>query len=309
MNRYFITVIFCVLPFLLVAQEPPDDSQLGDTLVTNADLFESAEPLELTLTFDMKKYQREKHKEEYMPVHLKLHVNDTIDIEKDVRIKSRGNFRKDHCSFAPFWLNIRKADVKNIYLQDVKKMKIVTHCRKLKDYGSYVLKEYLAYKLYSIITPISFRVRLIRMVYVDTGRKNRVTKGWAFMIEPEEMLAERHDALVIKNDKLSMKVMNQEELMLASLFQYMIGNSDYSVAGRHNMKILGLRDSDRKDIHRCPMILTIQALWMPNMPSPGRTWGSHLSGSVIFLAPAERSSHTRKPSGTWKITGPGSLRW
>jgi hypothetical protein len=229
-----------LLLFPLTAQDPPGDSQLGDTLVTNVDLFEGDEPLELTLTFDMKRYQREKQKEEYMPVQLVLHVNDTLDIEKEVRIKSRGNFRKNYCVFAPFWLNIRKAEVKNNYLQEVNRMKIVTHCRGGKAHHQYVLKEYLAYRVYNLLSPLSFRVRLIRMRYVDTGRKNRVTEGWSFMIEPEEMVAGRHDARVIKNDELSMHFMRQDEMLLVSLFQYMIGNSDYSVAGRHNIKILGL---------------------------------------------------------------------
>ncbi len=102
------------------------------------------------------------------------------------------------------------------------------------------MKEYLAYKIYNIVSPLSFRVRLIRMRYVDTGRKNKLTQSWAFMIEPEEMMAERNNGLVIKNDNLGMVLMRPDEMMLASLFQYMIGNCDYSVAGRHNMKIMGL---------------------------------------------------------------------
>jgi hypothetical protein len=118
-------------------------------------------------------------------------------------------------------------------------MKIVTHCQGTKNYETYVLREYLAYRIWELLDPIHFRVRLIRMKYVDTGRKNRVTESWAFMIEPEEMLAERFDALVIKNDKLGMVHMRPPEILKVALFEYMIGNADYSVAGRHNIKILG----------------------------------------------------------------------
>ena len=59
-------------------------------------------------------------------------------------------------------------------------MKVVTHCNNSKVYSEYVLKEYLIYKIYNILSPVSFRVRLIRMKYVDTGRKNKVTESWAF---------------------------------------------------------------------------------------------------------------------------------
>ncbi|MFO7671665.1 MAG: hypothetical protein R6W31_18545 [Bacteroidales bacterium] len=241
MKRYFILVclpLFC--QFILLAQEEPEVADLGDTIRINADLFEGPEPLEMTLTFDVKRYLREKNSDEYLPVDLLLHFNDTIDIEKSVRIKSRGEFRKNTCYFVPFWLNIRKADVENKYLKEVTKMKVVTHCRAGDAYEDYVLLEFLAYKIYNLLSPVSFRVRLILMKYVDTGRNNKVTESWAFLIEPEEMLAGRSGGLVIENDGLGMVHMRREEMLRAALFQFMIGNCDYSIAGRHNMKLLGL---------------------------------------------------------------------
>jgi hypothetical protein len=188
----------------------------------------------------LKKYQREKFKGEYLPVKFHYQLNDTLTLEKDVRIKARGNFRREHCSFAPFWLNIRKSDVVNQNLQGVKRIKVVTHCNGGRSYGDYVLKEYLAYRIYNILSPASFRVRLVKMRYVDTGRKNRVTENWAFMIEPESLLAERLQAVVIKKDNLSMRHMDKEEMDRVALFMYMIGNPDFSVKGRHNVKILGI---------------------------------------------------------------------
>ena len=60
------------------------------------------------------------------------------------------------------------------------------------------------------------------------------------MIEPENMLAQRTDGIVIKRDDLGFNRMQPDKLDVFSLFQYMVGNSDYSVYGRHNVKILGL---------------------------------------------------------------------
>ena len=175
-----------------------------------------------------------------MPVHFLYQFNDSLFLEKEMRLKARGAFRRSYCSLAPFWLNIRKADVENKNLEDTKRMKIVTNCRNSKAYDDYVLKEYLCYKIYNIISPVSFRVRLMKMKYVDTGRKNKVTEGWAFMIEPEEMVAERNDAVVVENDELSMRLIKPGQLDVAALFMYMIGNGDFSVVGRHNVKILGM---------------------------------------------------------------------
>jgi len=102
------------------------------------------------------------------------------------------------------------------------------------------LKEYLAYKIYNILSPVSFRVRLIRMKYVDTGRKGKMTESWAFMIEPEGLLAGRLEAIPIKNDELSMARMEKGSMDLVAMFMFMIGNSDYSIVGRHNVMKLYL---------------------------------------------------------------------
>ena len=81
-------VLLCMLSFLLpilwlgAQEEPPGDVYLGDTIVTHADLFGEGEPLEMTLTFDIKHYARRKFKGEYQPVELILHVNDTLTVEK-----------------------------------------------------------------------------------------------------------------------------------------------------------------------------------------------------------------------------------
>lgn len=238
--KHLLLLLCFICPALLYSQDDPVPEAVGDTFDTHVDLFEGGAPLDMTLTFDMKKYQREKYKEEYIPVDLFLQVNDTFAVAKDVRIKSRGQFRKSHCIFAPFWLNIRKANVANVHLQEVVKMKVVTHCKGSDAYQDYVLTEYLAYQIYNILSPQSFRARLIRMKYVDTGRKNKETLGWSFMIEPEKLLAERFDAMVIKKDNIGMVFTRQNEMLLASLFMYMIGNADYSVAGRHNLKLLGM---------------------------------------------------------------------
>ena len=229
-----------MIPISLLSQAEQQHARYVDTIDTSVDIFEVQDPMKITLTLDLKKYQKEKMKGEYMPVHFLYQFNDTLFLEKEMRMKARGVFRRSHCSLAPFWLNIRKADVENVNLQDVNRFKVVTNCQGSKAFDEYVLKEYLAYKIYNIISPISFRVRLIRMKYVDTGRKNKVTEGWAFLIEPEEMLAERAGGLVVKNDELATALMKPGDMDVAAMFMYMIGNCDYSITGRHNMKILGM---------------------------------------------------------------------
>ncbi len=238
--RMLIIGILILIPLSLFSQEEPHNIHHVDTIDTSVDIFDDNEPMRITLTFDIKQYQREKSKGEYMPVHFLYQFNDSVYLEKEMRLKARGNFRRNFCSLAPFWLNIRKADVANKNLKHTKRIKVVNNCKNLKIYDDYVLREYLCYKIYNIISPVSFRVRLLKMTYVDTGRKNKVTEGWAFMIEPEEMVAERNGAIVVEDDELAMILMKPEQLDVVAMFMYMIGNPDFSVAGRHNVKILGM---------------------------------------------------------------------
>jgi len=264
----FMLSILLLLPLSLRSQVEQQHVRQVDTIDAFLDLFEESAPMHITLTLDLKKYQREKYKGEYMPVHFLYEFNDTISLEKTMRLKARGEFRRGHCHLAPFWLNVREAGAKNEQFPDIKRIKIVTHCKGSKAYDEYVLKEYLCYKIYNIISPLSFRVRLLRMTYVDTGRKNKQSEGWAFMIEPVDMLAERHDAEEVKNDNLSTRRMRPMEMDVLALFQYMIGNVDYSIRNRHNVKILELPGGYTPvpyDFDYCGLVNTYYALPTENL--------------------------------------------
>jgi len=294
-HRFFLCLLNILFLFSgpLFAQDEEPQLRLVDTIDTSVDLFEETVPMHITLTLDLKNYQREKFEGEYMPVHFLYEINDTLQVEKSMRLKARGHFRRGHCSLAPFWLNIRKADVKNQHLQDIKKVKIVTHCKGSKAYGDYVLKEYLAYKIYNILSPLSFRVRLVRMTYVDTGRKNKISEGWAFMIEPEEMLAERFGALVVKKDSLVTGLMRPEEMDLLALFQYMIGNADYSVAGRHNLKILGMPGFGSEGYTPVPYDFDYTGLVNAYYAVPGENLGIKSVRERYYLGPCREDEAFR----------------
>ena len=284
-NLVFPIILLLVCTVTLSAQEPGDEGFVIDTIDTSIDLFEVEEPMVITLTLNLKQYQKNKSEGEYMPAALSYHINDDLRIERSIRIKARGAFRRSNCSLAPFWLNIRKADINNEHLQDIKRIKVVTQCNKSSTYGQYVLKEFLIYKIYNILSSNSFRTRLIRLKYIDTGRKNKVTDTWAFLIEPEEMLAERLNAVVIENDKLSMKFMDPEVMDLAALFQYMVGNADYHIQGRHNMKILGLPGFGASGYTPVPYDFDYTGFVNAHYAIPGENLGIKSITDRYFLGP------------------------
>jgi hypothetical protein len=277
-------ISFCAQGYVF-AQEEDTDHFYSDTLSIQVDLFSLEDPMDITLKFDIKSYQREKMKGEYMPVQLTYHVNDTLDINKKVRVKARGEFRRDHCILPPFWLNIKKAKVGNKLLKGTNKIKIVTHCKDSKQYEQYLVKEYLAYKIYNEISPYSLRVRLVHMKYIDTGRKNKETSSWAFMIEPEDMMAERVGAVPIKSDVVSMRYCDTLMMDVSALYMYMIGNADYSVAGRHNLKLIRRQDPLKPLPVPIPYDFDYAGVVNANYAIPGENLGILSVTERYFLGP------------------------
>jgi hypothetical protein len=284
LNHTFL-FLFCLASLEIHAQEVPAPSDIVDTLTLRIDLFEEEDPMVITMKFDIKAYQRNKRDDTYMPAELIYHVNDTLDIRKTIRLKARGNFRRNYCSMPPFWLNIRKANVESMNLQDVKRMKVVTHCNGGSAASNYVLKEYLAYRIYNTLSPYSFRVRLIQMKYIDTGRRNRKSENWAFVIEPENLLVQRNNMYSVKNNRLGMTHMLPEDMDRVALFQYMIGNADYSVTGRHNVKLIAQKEIGIQGFIPVPYDFDYSGLVNASYAVPGENLGIQSVTERYYLGP------------------------
>jgi hypothetical protein len=105
-------------------------------------------------------------------------------------------------------------------------------------YQNYIFLEYLAYKLYNIVTEYSMQARLAKAYYFDTSKKNRSGEAYTFFIESDKALAKRMECVQIDNERISPKSMDPETAAVLYLFQYMIGNTDWSIPGLHNMKLV-----------------------------------------------------------------------
>jgi hypothetical protein len=274
---------FVVLTGNLLAQY--DAPTFEDTLKVYEGLFDVDEPLHLTLKFNVKNFQKTRKEEKYQPAEMINQVNDTFRVSHPVRLKARGIYRRDHCTTPPFWLNTRYSGIEAEELQGIRRMKVVTRCRDAKQYESYIFREYLVYRIYNIVSPHSYRVRLVRLKYIDTGRKNEETEDWAFLIEPDAMMAQRLGAEVIKSDKLSMRTVNSKVMDLLAMFQYMIGNGDYSVTGRHNLKILALNSPAPVGYIPVPYDFDYTGLVNAHYAVPGESLGIASVKDRYFMGP------------------------
>jgi hypothetical protein len=113
---------------------------------------------------------------------------------------------------------------------------MVTHCKTGNE--KYLFKEYLIYKLYNVLTDLSFRVRFISVEYLNTYKKSKPINTYAFIIEPVDMLTSRTNTVEEKSPDVSQRNIIRESLDRVAIFSYMIGNTDWSVGGQHNCKVL-----------------------------------------------------------------------
>ena len=108
------------------------------------------------------------------------------------------------------------------------KVKLVTHCRSSRSYAMIVPREFLTYRILNTLTDISFRVRLMRITYVDTKKGNAEDIHYGFIIEHRDRLAKRLDMPLLEILKTRISALNPEYLNLTSMYQYLIGNTDFS---------------------------------------------------------------------------------
>ena len=218
----------------------------SDTLLQDFGLFGKDDVLELSLRFDITHYTRNKSKDEYLDALLTYHINKNDSINKEIKLKSRGEFRNKYCQFPPISLNFKKTEFSKPDLNKIETIKLVTHC----EYGNedYLFREYLIYKLYNVLTENSFRVRLIKINYINTYKKSKPISSYAFLIEPLNLLSERTNTTPVNMANLNQKNILPEMMNRVAIFNYMIGNTDWSVPGQHNCKILTRKEMDRPEL-------------------------------------------------------------
>lgn len=207
-----------------------------------ASLFQSDEPLSLTLTMDVRKVLKDVGDDQNQyPAQISYTSADGDTVVVPLRIRTRGHFRKDpmNCDFPPLRLNFSAQTSDNSIFQGQDKLKLVTHCRSRGgQYEQNVLEEYLAYRLYNLFTEESYRVRLVTLTCADSKGKKDTLQKMAFLIEPADQMASRNKCGGIKVKNVQQEQCDPRKTTMLSIFQYMIGNTDWSVPVPHNIDLI-----------------------------------------------------------------------
>lgn len=137
--------------------------------------------------------------------------------------------KKDICQFPPLRVTFTQPPPQGSLFQGQDKLKLYTHCRNSADYQQKVLLEYSAYKIYNLLTPQSFRVRLAQIDYVDPDGKPVASRA-GFFLEEFSDVAHRNDMRVAHMGSLvGLEQIDPTSGARFAIFEYLISNYDWSM--------------------------------------------------------------------------------
>lgn len=235
MIRLIIAIALILFPFIGISSE----------LDKTNSLFSSTTPIEIILQMDMEKVFNDKGKDpQYSPALLIQKIDEKNIQIFNIKIKARGNTRRisNICEFPPLKINFEKKSTKNTVFDGQDKVKIVTHCNESDEYQNYALLEYLSYKTYNTLTDYSYRVRIVNVVYKDIRQNYPDIIKSGFMIEDDDILAKRVGGKISDKRIWSPDSCENKAVEIFSLFQFMIGNTDWWIHTRHNVDLISLSD-------------------------------------------------------------------
>ncbi len=195
-------------------------------------LFAEDAVLAVTIAAPLGAVQAERDSGEYHEGTLTYRAADGAQHELDIKLRARGRYRRQArtCRFPPIRLNFRKKQLDGTVFEGQDKLKLVTHCRTGNiRYEQQLVKEYLAYRFLQMLTDTSFRSRLLRVNWRDSEDPDEDFEHYAFLIEDEDLLGERLGLPAGEVQRTRVAKLDGEQATLVSVFQYLIGNTDFSM--------------------------------------------------------------------------------
>jgi len=233
MKKFFLLSVACFASVHLLSQGSP-------VVIDKVKFFENDSALDVTLTTDMGKLVNTKLKPDYLPATFYCRIGDS-SISEQIRVIARGNVRRQICYMPPLKLDFHNTTSPKLYT--LNSLKMVCACKPSVDYDQLLLKEYLVYKIYNLLTDKSFRVRLLNIRYENVNGKKKTVLQHAFLIEDVKEVAKRNGCKDLKKLKINSENTDRQQMTLVSIFQYMIGNTDWGVSVNHNTVLIQPKDS------------------------------------------------------------------
>ncbi len=232
LKKFIVALVFLIAGFynIVAAQRTTDKNKF----------FTEEQLINITLSADFKKMDRENLKSaadpKFFPAAISLLFPDSTVISDNVEVRIRGAFRRKECVTPPLMVNFKTPLTGT--LKKLGHLKLVRPCDNTTFDEQLLLKEYLVYKIYNLLTDKSFRVRLVKVACSNNNGKNKLTSQYAFFIEDADDMAKRNHCYEIKAPSFQTEQTERKQTTLLVLFQYMVGNTDWAIPLYRNVKLM-----------------------------------------------------------------------
>ncbi len=163
-------------------------------------------------------------------------------------IRTRGIWRLKNCQFPPLRLNFKSEATKHTLFHGIDRPKLVSFCQDRDIYEQYIVEEMQLYRVYGLLTPASHRARLLKMTYADSASGKVQATRMAILLEEPEVVAARIGGALVDTKGALPTDLSTEQDVIAAVFQYLIGNTDWSTYALHNMELVRKPDGDHMPI-------------------------------------------------------------
>ncbi len=205
--------------------------------------FEGDSIATLFISVNLKNIDHPRQIEVKRPATARLVLPNDSSLEGPIELHARGKSRLAICDPPPLLLYFKTK--KASPLSKLGKLKLVWACNTSDYNDQLILKEYLIYKMYNLVTPYSFRARLLDVQVSDSNRAGKPIKRKGFLLENIDDLAERVGCREFQDTSLMPMYTHQQQYALVAVFQYMIANTDWSVSNYQNIKMVIPNTADR----------------------------------------------------------------
>jgi len=244
-NTYLKYIICCLLNvcFLTNLVANNNDSlrlveTTNETTMTIFKTLKSPQIQEVTVQTDITQIIEGKRTNEKFPATLIFTDEEENRIEKSIELTPRGKSRRTYCDFPPLRIKFSKQQLVDRGIRKKhKSLKLVTHCNEGLMANHNVLKEFLAYKIYHELTENSLDVQLLKVNYEDNQSDTKFEK-YAILLEDIDEFAESVNGKELEGFGKDWKDLQHKDAQIMALFQYLIGNDDWTVELNRNIKFI-----------------------------------------------------------------------
>lgn len=194
--------------------------------------------LKVQLSFDFKELYKNTNDSTFIKSKMIFSGDGVGEDTITTRVRVRGNFRKKICYFKPMRLEVRKKQAENTIFEGNRKLKLVVPCQNEKNKDELIYKEYMAYKFFEELSDIHLKTQPVSLKIIELKNGKEIEHiMFAFLVEDDDKVADRHEIKKYPKRRMSPLAVKDSSAINFTLFSYMIGNTDWSLAYQHNTEM------------------------------------------------------------------------